>query len=167
MYITSQKSEFSVAFVHAVASVAGYTFMSPPHVDAESVDLELGGSKSQGKKRRAPRLDVQVKCTETDDGAGDVLSYPLKMKNYNDLRIEDVHVPHILVVLCIPADLGDWLHETEAETAMRRVAYWCSLRGHPEVPNETTRTIAIPRTQRFTVQALRDMMTRIGEGGLP
>ena len=91
-----------MAFVHAVASVAGYTFMGPPHVDDDSVDLTLGATRRHGATRKAPRLDVQVKCTETDDGSGDTLAYPLPLKNYDDLRVEEVHVPHILVVFCVP-----------------------------------------------------------------
>lgn len=155
MYITSQKAEFSVAFVHAVASVAGYCLLGPPHVDDDSVDLALGATRKHGTKRRAPRVDVQVKCTETDDGRGEALTYHLPIKNYDDLRMEGLHVPHILVVLCVPTELDEWLHETAEQTAMRRVAYWCSLRGEPAVPNATTRTVHIPRVQRFTVAALR------------
>lgn len=167
MHITSQKSEFSVAFIHAVASVAGYSFMGSPRIDDDSVDLVLGATRKHGTMRKAPRLDVQVKCTETDGGVGDTLAYPLPMKNYDDLRVEDVHVPHILVVLCVPRDLEDWLHETAEQTAMRRVAYWCSLRGAPAVDNDHTKTVHLPRAQRFTVAALKQIMTRIGEGAGP
>jgi hypothetical protein len=156
-----------VALIHAVASVAGYCMLGPPQVDDDSVDLALGATRKHGSKRRAPRVDVQVKCTETDDGAGDTLAYPLPMKNYDDLRMEGLHVPHILVVLCVPTDLDQWLHETAEQTALRRVAYWRSLRGEPAVPNDATKAVHIPRVQRFTVAALKAIMTRIGEGAPP
>lgn len=167
MHTSSRKSEFSVAFVHAVASVAGYVFMGPPQIDVDSVDISIGGRKNDGATRKCPRLDIQVKCTETDDGKGDFLSYPLPVKNYEDLRVEEVHVPHILVVLCVPPNIDDWLHETPEQTAMRRVAYWMSLRGFPEVDNHSTRTISIPRDQRFTIDALKGIMTRIGNREWP
>jgi hypothetical protein len=81
--------------------------------------------------------------------------------------MEGLHVPHILVVLCVPTDLDQWLHETAEQTALRRVAYWRSLRGEPMVPNDTTKTVHLPRVQRFTVAALKAIMTRIGEGAPP
>jgi hypothetical protein len=167
MHVTNQKAEFSIAFIHAVASVAGCTFIGPPDVDDDSVDLELGATRRLGSTRRAPRLSIQAKCTETDDGTGVNLSFPLPMKNYDDLRDQDLHVPRILVVLCVPPDLSAWLQETPEHTAMRRVAYWSSLRGAPAVVNETKKTVHLLRTQRFTVAALKEMMTRIGDGGCP
>jgi len=145
--------------------------MGPPHVDEDSVDLTLGGTRGHGTTRKSPRLEIQAKCTETDDGSGPHLAFRLPYKNYEDLRDTDVHVPHILVVLCVPRDLTEWLRETEAETALRRVAYWLSLRGSPAMPetssSDSKRTVRLPRAQRFTADALRSIMTRIGEGGVP
>lgn len=167
LFRTNQKAEFSIAFIHAVASVAGYKFIGEPRIDDESVDVELGGNRGDGTRRRAPRLSIQAKCTETDDGVGASLAHDLKLKNYDDLRLPELHVPHILVVLCVPRDLRDWLHETTEHTAMRRVAYWCSLRGAPAVQNAEKVRVRLPRAQRFTVGALRTMMERIGDGGQP
>lgn len=171
MYVNHQKSEFSVAFIHAVASVAGYAFIGVPQVDDDSVDLTLGANRQHGTRRKAPRLDIQAKCTDGDNGGGDALAFRLPLKNYDDLRDEDVHVPRVLLVLCIPKDAKEWLHESPAETAMRRVAYWLSLRSAPDaavsVADEPKKTIHVPRVQRFTVEALRSIMTRIGEGGFP
>lgn len=171
MYVNHQKSEFSVAFIHAVASVAGFAFIGVPQVDDDSVDLTLGAGRQHGSRRRAPRLDIQAKCTAADDGAGDTLAFRLPLKNYDDLRDEEVHVPRILLVLCLPPDIEEWLHQSPAETAMRRVAYWHSLRSAPaaadSVAEDPKKTIHLPRAQRFTVDALRSIMARIGEGGFP
>jgi hypothetical protein len=166
MHITMQKAEFSKAFVHAVATVAGYKVQSCD-VDDDSIDIELVGTRQQGTVSRAPHLGVQLKTTETDDGLGATLAFQLPIKNYNDLRATDVHVPRILVVLTVPPDLTEWLHHTPEETAIRRVAYWLSLRGLPEVDNDTARTVQVQRDRRFTVNALTEMMGRIGDGGLP
>ena len=114
-----------------------------------------------GEILNATGLDVQVY------GAGPELAFDLKLKNYDDLRATPVHVPAILVVVCVPADIGTWLDETPEHTAMRRCAYWLSLRGLPATGNTTTCRVRIPRTQAFTVATVRSMMTRIGEGGLP
>jgi hypothetical protein len=173
MHANHQKAEFSIAFIHAVASVAGYTFIGSPHIDDDSVDLVLGASRGQGMARRAPRLDIQAKCHAEDDSGnlGEVLAYRLTEKNYDDLRDNLVHVPRILIVLCVPQDLTLWLQETPSETAMRRVAYWLSLRDFPDMTPTTTAdprtTVHLRRSQRFTVDALKSIMTRIGEGGVP
>lgn len=173
MHANNQKAEFSIAFIHALASVAGYTFIGSPHIDDDSVDLVLGASRREGTARRAPRLDIQAKCHAEDDSThlGSALAYRLSEKNYDDLRDDSVHVPRILVVLCVPQDFTLWLHETPSETAMRRVAYWLSLRAFPDMPPTTTAdpktTVHVLRSQRFTVDALKSIMKHIGEGGVP
>lgn len=71
------------------------------------------------------------------------------------------------MICCVPENVSDWLHEDAQATAMRRCAYWLSLRGFPAVPNETTRSVRLPRSQLFNTTALREVMERIGSGGLP
>ena len=166
MYGTAQKEEFSKAWIHAIATVAGYK-ITRADVDDDSVDVGIAGNRQQGNVRKAPHLDLQLKCTATDDGAGDSLSFSLKLKNYDDLRDPDRHVPVILVVVCVPDDLADWFDESPAQTAMKRVAYWHSLRGEPATSNATGKTVSIKRSQRFTVDVLKDIMVRIGDGGQP
>lgn len=166
MHITQQKEQFSIAFVRALATVAGFR-VTRCEVDDDSIDVGLAGNRRQGRTQRAPHLDLQLKCTETDDGTGEELVFDLPIKNYNDLRIVEVHVPAILVVVCVPPDVGEWLDESPEQTAMRRCAYWLSLRGSPSVANESTRRVRMPRSNQFNVAAVRAIMTRIGEGGLP
>lgn len=166
MYITAKKEQFSRAFMHALCAKVGLEFRSV-EVDDDSVDHEVVANRSLGTKIRAPQLAVQLKCTETDDGNGDELVFPLPMKNYEDLRDTRVHIPRILVVLTVPEALDAWLNETPEQTALRRCAYWVSLRGLPDVSNETTRTVRLPRVQRMNSSALFEIMKRIGEGGLP
>jgi len=157
-----QKEQFSIAYLRAVATVANYS-VDDQTVDDDSVDVTIKGSRQQGTVQKSPRLDVQLKCTSTDTGQGDELSFRLSRKNYDDLRDPHLHVPRILVVLCVPPSLGDWLDETPEQTVLRRVAYWRSLRGEPAIATDR-RVLHLPRTNRFCVNALRDIMTRIGDG---
>jgi Domain of unknown function (DUF4365) len=80
---------------------------------------------------------------------------------------KNVLVPRILVVVLVPDCLEDWLQQSEAEMCMRNCAYWMSLRGMPETQNTATVTVALPRSNQFTVQALKSMIQRISEGNLP
>jgi hypothetical protein len=66
------------------------------------------------------------------------LPFDLSIKNDDDLCESSRHVPLILVVVCVPPDLGDWLEETPEHTAMRRCAYWFSARGQPPTTNTTS-----------------------------
>ena len=140
MFITNQKEQFSIAYVHAVASGAGFK-LSRCDVDDDSIDVQITADRKFGTSRSAPQVGLQAKCTDTDDGVGDAISYFLKLKNYDDLRDERVHVPRILVVLCVPKDVSQWLSQTPDQMVVRRCAYWVSIRGSADAANETGRTV--------------------------
>jgi hypothetical protein len=84
----------------------------------------------------------------------DAMHYPLRIKNYDDLRAESL-TSHLLVVALVPEDVADWLHQTEAQMVMRRCGYWMSLRNAPQVDNVNTITVKLPRAQTFTPEALK------------
>ena len=166
MHITMRQEQFSKAMVRAIAAVAGYNICAY-EVDNDSIDLGLVGARRAGVDVRSPKLDLQLKCTMQDAGAGASLPFDLSIKNYDDLRDPQVHAPRILVVVCVPDDVTEWLHEQPEATAMRRCAYWCSLRGQPASTNAVQQRIHIPRAQGFTVAALTQLMDTIGRGGRP
>ena len=95
------------------------------------------------------------------------ISFPLKVKNYEELRDDTVLVPRLLVVVLVPDDVGDWLSDTESELSLRRSGYWVSLRGEPATQNSSTVSVQIPRGQRLNPDGLRGIMQRIGSGGSP
>lgn len=97
----------------------------------------------------------------------DEFAYWLDLKNYDDLRDEQVEVKRILVVVLVPENLTEYLVEGEQQLAMRRCGYWLNLRGFPPTDNTTGQTVRISRTQRFTVESLQGIMERIGQGLLP
>jgi hypothetical protein len=160
-----QKEQFSQAYVQAIAACAGFAW-SKPSVDEDSVDLMLSQRGGRGTIR-SPRLEIQLKCTEKEAILGEDGTFPFSIprKNYDDLRDITLHVPRILVVVFVPADVEDWLSQKEEELVMRRCGYWANLRGRPESQNEHGQTIRIPNNQRFTVAALQGIMERVGEGG--
>jgi len=115
---------------------------------------------------RRPKLDLQLKCTTPDHQVTDgEISYALKKKNYDDLRLTDVLCPRILVVVFAPPEVADWLDCTHENLTLRRCAYWLSLAGSAESDNETSVTIHLPTTQQFNVSALNNMMNTISNGG--
>jgi hypothetical protein len=163
--ISQQKEQFSNTYLQAITTVAGYSLYKPS-VDDDSVDWGIATRGIMGRIR-APRLELQLKSTSRELLDDNYLRYPLKLKNYDDLRLVDFAIPRILVVLVLPEHRKDWLQQSEEELCIRYCAYWVSLRGLPETPNTTTVTISLPRTNQFTVAALQSIMQRIGQGVEP
>ncbi|MGO9465044.1 MAG: DUF4365 domain-containing protein [Isosphaeraceae bacterium] len=158
MHINQRKEQFSRAYVHAVASAAGFTLYQPA-VDDDSIDLGVAGRIAHDMPR-PPRLEFQLKCTSGDAASGDHMVYPLKRKNYDDLRPIDLVVPRILIVLIVPRDELEWVEQSEADLRLRRCAYWASLRGMPDKDNKGSVTISLPRRNLFSVEGLRGLMKR-------
>jgi hypothetical protein len=166
MNLTLQKEQFSKAFVHAISTVAGFKAGTPPEIDDDSVDYAVSATGGNGTLR-SPKLEMQLKCTETPSISADGLHYPLKIKNYRDLIPANLQVPRILVVLNVPDIVASWINQTPAELALHHCAYWVSLRGLPPSDNDTTVTVTLPSAQLLTVTSLTAIMGRIAAGGLP
>ncbi len=165
MFITTQKEEFSYAYISAVVSVAGYSFqIAPRPLDLVGVDVTITGLVSPGSRRRT-RLDLQLKCTSQDLLDNESIRYPLEIKNYNELRNTNLdHDPLLLVVVLVPEKVEHWLQQTETELCLKRCAYWVSLRGQASSTNQTNVTVYLPRQNVFSVDALKTLMQRIAGG---
>ncbi len=160
---SQQKQEFSIAYVHSVATVAGFAF-DWRRVDQDSVDGQLSARTGAAGTARRPRLEIQLKCTDIHDGVKPTFTYPLKIKNYDDLRATTSIVPHLLIVVGVPKQVNAWLAEPPNEMVLRRCAYWCDLRGKGAHPAKSTVRIPINCSQRFDVASLRTIMQGIDKG---
>jgi hypothetical protein len=167
MDINQQKEQFSRAYVHAVATVAGFT-LKEHKVDDDSIDVGFAGSGgTDGDCYCSPQLDAQLKCSSRDLVGEEDVSIDLKIKNYDELRLGNFLVPRILIVVIVPNNVEEWLSQTEEQLVMRRCAWWESLRGRPKTENEYTARVHLPRTKVFNSHALRDLMQVIASGGRP
>ena len=165
MTLDDQKEQFSFAYARAVAAVAQIA-VNEPAVDDDSVDLSFK-RRGGGGAVRSPQLDAQVKCTESANVHPTHVAYPLKLKNYEELRPTNLLVPRILIVVTVPDVLADWLSHSEPELAMRKCGYWVSLRGWAATANSTNVTVHLPRANHFNVAQLQQIMQRIGNGQTP
>ena len=156
------KEQFSNAFVKAIASIAKYTTYTP-EVDDDSIDIGFA-SKGGGGTVHSPRLEAQLKCTSAKILKQDHVHFPLIKKNYDDLRIENVHVPRILIVVAVPENMTESIEQSEESLILKYCGYWVSLRGLSESNNQKSMTIQIPRKNIFSVDALRDIMAKIEKG---
>ncbi|WP_438765308.1 DUF4365 domain-containing protein [Kushneria sp. TE3] len=153
----NQKKElFSKAFVRALAAQSGFR-SSEPDVDDDSIDIIVRG-RGYPSGIRNPQIDIQLKCTANNDGDKDFLNFSLSLKNYNDLRGENVLCPRFLFVLIVPENCEDWLVHQSDFSMIKHFCYWYSLRDRASTPNSSSVTINIPRTQRLTSQSLLELM---------
>lgn len=116
---------------------------------------------------RSPKLDVQLKCQLGLPKARPNWPYDLKSKNYEDLRYTNYMVPRILIVIAVPPKVCEWVKQDEEQLLMRHCGWWLSLRGMRASTNKKTVRVQIPRSQRFDVSSLKQIMERVRQGGLP
>jgi hypothetical protein len=158
MDLSAQKEQFSNAFLLSIAAVAGCS-VSKPSVDNDSIDWTISN-----RLAKRPKLDVQLKCTATDDSMGMTMAYPLPAKNYADLILTDLIAPRILVLVIVPKEIRDWIQLSDEELVLRRCGYWVSLAAKPEPLNATSVTVHVPRENRITVESLSGLMEKISRG---
>jgi hypothetical protein len=162
--LNTQKEEFSYCYIQAIASAAGYAFQrATTPLDQAGIDATITGVGARGA-RGFPQLYVQVKCTSRNVLEENRIRYPLKIKNYEELRNNYQYPPLILVVVLVSDNVEEWLRQSEEKLCLRRCGYWVSLRGEPATQNKGNVTIYLPRQNLFTVNALKSLMQRIGNG---
>jgi hypothetical protein len=156
-----QKEQFSIAFVRAVAAAAGVNIYRP-EVDDDSVDIGFCTRVVRNRAMR-PRLEAQLKCSAGVEEDETAYRFPLKVKNYDELRGDDI-VPRVLILVIVPADANAWLTLTAEQLVLRKAAYWVNLAGLPETANTAAVTVSIPKKQLFDVASLRQLL---GQGVSP
>jgi hypothetical protein len=143
------ESELSYAYLHAVASRAGFECtIAGRQSDGDGIDARLWIRERFHADSLYTRfgIDVQLKATSGEPVLRDGrYSYSLKVEHYDKLRDEDYAGNLLLVVLFLPSDSEQWLVHTEDELAARRCAYWVPLRGAPPSSNSTAQTVYLPQ----------------------
>jgi hypothetical protein len=164
MHINFQKEEFQYACVSALAAHAGLN-RGDFRVDNDSVDVSFKGIGYRGpNRRRNPIIEFQLKCTSQDLIDGDVIKFPLKRKNYDDLRGEDVMVPKYLVVMLVPEDNIKWITFHKNLLHLPNSCYWLSLRDYPPTNNATNIVVEVPLANRVTTDTFITMMEACSRG---
>jgi len=158
MDINNQKEQFGIAYVRAIASVAGYSCYKP-EVDDNSIDI---GFKSSTEPYQI--VEAQLKTTENlsyiKDGN---IHFPLPIKNYNELRGKSI-ASRILICVVVPnGEPSSWINQNEEQLALMKCAYWVSLKDFTSMKNTKTVTVQIPMSQIFSIEALKSLMAQKNE----
>lgn len=160
---SAKKEQFNLAYVSALAAQAGFN-PARLSVDDDSVDLELSGKDFSGALFRNPKIELQLKCSSQRLISSGVIKFPLPVKNYNQLRGEDVIVPRYLFVLLVPEPCDRWIRHHKKHLSLHNCCYWASVRKSPPTANTTSVTVEIPLSQRLTTEELVRLMTLASNG---
>ena len=162
-HITHRQDEFSGAYIRAICAVTGCG-IEKCGLDHDKVDYTVS-SRVRGKIKSKPKIDIQAKCQMRGDlSEEEALPFALDMATYDNLRDPLLTNPRILIVVYVPPDVGNWASQSDSELVLRFCAYWLSLKGLPEVANQSTKTVYLPRGNMFTPAALMTMMRNTSEG---
>jgi hypothetical protein len=164
----NQRQEaLSRAYVRAVAAQAG-VMCSEPEQDL-GIDMCLRAVRSRGRRYSdvSGVIDLQVKSVTRAERTDTAVVYDLAVKNYDDLREEGDNCPRFLVVVVMPEDETEWLSQSPEQLVLRHCAYWLSLRGYPATTATTSVRLALPRSNVFSVEAVRALMAGLRERRTP
>lgn len=151
-----RKERLSLAYVQAIAAVAGYV-VSIPEPDLDGVDIQL-----RPRTPMFPAIDIQLKSTTKLTKKGSTLKYSLNRRNY-DLLIGPSYNPRLLVVLDLPKDENQWLTISDA-MVLRKRAYWLSLRNWRPTQNKYRVTVHFPVSNVLSVDSLHNLMNSARTG---
>lgn len=161
---TDHKEAFQRGFVRSIAAAAGAVELTPD-ID-EGVDLMFSHRADEHVGGKS-YVEVQLKATAQERNlAEDVVRAKMTRKRYDYFRQVEPTVNKIVVILALPAGVGDWVRASHDGLLLRDCAYWVNIAGEPEVEAEEI-VVSAPRTNVFDDVALCEIMSRIGQGGVP
>jgi hypothetical protein len=167
LIVTHRQESLSRAYIQAIASRCGLNCSFREFDYGIDVTVHLIQRRERRYVETGFNLDIQAKSTFQATITDDSIIYDMEVKTYDDLRATDVGTPRILVLLVQPEDEAAWTEMDEAELKVRRCAYWVSLKGREPTTNTSTVRVFIPRSNRFSVEALLGMMERVRNGEDP
>jgi hypothetical protein len=160
-----QKQQLNIAYLHAVASAAGFACQAPG-VDDDSVDRTVVARGWLHKKSllRSPKIDVQLKSTAREPFRAKETSFVFRLnkKNYDELRLRAL-VPRLLVVLLLPRDRRQWIEQDDERMVSRYAAYYVSLTGRAEAVHRGKVPVELPRKKLLSAENLRRLMLRVSQ----
>lgn len=160
------KELISNSYVIGIAARAGITVTKPTldyGIDGTFKDVEH--DKIHKRYRETGfSIDFQLKATTNTKPQNGIIKYKLEVKNYNDLIEINVGTPRILIVYDMPKNSNDWIIVEGNKTIFKKCAWWCSLKGLPNVSNKESIVIEIPQNNQLTPEALITLMQKVKNG---
>jgi hypothetical protein len=151
--------ELATAYVQAVAAAAGAT------IAVSRQDYGVDGTLKHIVRATGGRfvesgfpVDFQLKGTTTAETNGTVVSYDLKVRNY-DLIVERgvLAAPYYLFLVCFGKEDERWIVQASEELILSASAYWWTHAGERSRNSSSVR-IGVPTAQRLNVQSFEGIL---------
>jgi hypothetical protein len=163
--LNEMKQQFSLAFVHMVASAAGCS-IKRHSTDYDGVDITIASS-TEYETHYGPQIELQVKCTaQTNLLTSDTMRWKLESRAFRLLTNPGSYVTRFLAVLLVPGDPPDWLDQDEERLLASSCMYWeCASELGALKEGQQSKVVYLPRSNIFNVTQLQGIMKTIGNGG--
>ena len=163
MIETGRPEELSISYMNAVCAYKFVSFTARKR-DDDGIDALITKQiiNKKGELYRA-QIDIQLKSTSKIlKERKSTISYPLKKKNYDDLRRQST-VPSILCLLVLPNDEKQWLSQTINELIIQKCMYWMKIADLPESANISSVTIHIKKQNVITPDTIIELLEKVAE----
>jgi hypothetical protein len=159
------KERISVVYAMAIAARAGVSFNPKgiPEYGTDAYFAHVNMLKDGSFSDTGYILNCQLKSTtDYSINNGEVI-YDIESEAYNKLVTWEGTTPIILVLLCLPKEIKEWMEFDESQLILRKCCYWMIVTGEPTTNSSSIR-IRIPRGQCFTPEALLELFVKIRLG---
>jgi len=153
-----RKEEVSKSYLNAVCAVCGVSMEVHGH-DDDGIDATLKKQvvRADGRDYIA-LISVQLKSTSSGyDEQSDYYAYPLKKKNYDDLR-RPATAKSYLFVLILPNDESLWVKHSIEELVIKKCMFWLDLNKLPDRDNSSTVTVHIPKSNSVSPKTVERLL---------
>lgn len=155
------QGHFAEGLVWALACAAGLN-PGKRSLDVDGVDIQIG---YPGKTRttRYPLIEAQIKSCCNPSYVNECFSYPIPVKNYNDLVGEvgrDFPMRRYLFLAHVPASKASYVNSSRDFSRFHHAIYWVDLMDmNPIDPNnQGTKSVHIPIRNLLTASTLVDLV---------
>ncbi len=162
--LSAMKEQFSLGYVHMVASAAGFSIKSHS-TDYDGVDITIVSS-AEYETYYSPQFELQVKCTSQRNVIRQAsVAWQLEAKPFRKLTNKKRYIPAYLGVLVVPGDPETWLEQDQEKLLTRSRMYWQAAAMLGEIDGDAgAKTVHLPRSNLFDVPQLRHIMASMGNG---
>jgi len=155
---SAMKEQLSKAYVHMLASAAGLD-VGVWGTDYDLRDVTLK-SRVEYPDLMDTAIDLQLKCTgQVGVVHDDFVSWSLSPAHVEKLRKTQRATPQLFCVLVTEAQVGHWLHYSQAGLLARSHMYFVWGWQLPEPKHDQeTQTVRLPRVNVVTPASLLELM---------
>lgn len=163
--MTTKKEQFSLAYVHMVASAAGCS-IKDHRTDLDGVDITLASS-AEYEVFYCPQFELQLKCTSQRRVLSEEhVTWQMKAGPFRRLTHPKRHIPAFLGILFVPRESDGWLDQDEERLLIDSRMYWEAAQNLGSIEEaQESKIVHLPRCNLFDVEQLVGIMKAIGDGG--